>query len=447
VKKLLIIQQDEAYFLLETLQVLEKYKANLKDFDTTVLVDATSMKTAYGEMIPMVQGITTDIQAVKNKKFDITVNLSLNENSWDLHGDITCDKKLGPHRKNGRLLVEDLWSSYLLTLKGKAPFLTFHLQDIYKNILGFKNVNLTTRPRATIKQIAVGTTATNLFSANEQETLVHELCLSYPKIMLKDLSEIDLVSDLSQSLYIGPATIEALKFCEAGGKGIFLTSAFQGFNLIPHEGDHVILSSRGGTFKAAHLQSFIEKEISGQNNLDTYYSVYKIDHENAFGSYLKSVNSSDDNYPFYQSHLVLWNFLLNLCDTNLDVIKCCDSQVNLLKTNEEVLKKYIRLHDYAMVSIDTIYQEAKAKLADVNKIEGHLKNLQEIEVVSDQIAQSHSLLRPVLDFYRIRRGQNDSDTLVEQSQANFLVYSEEHQALEALSELFTVTLRKNEVSI
>ena len=56
-------------------------------------------------------------------------------------------------------------------------------------------------------------------------------------------------------------------------------------------------------------------------------------------------------------------------------------------------------------------------------------------------------LRPVIDFYRIRRGQNTGTTLLEQTQHTFLTYSEEHQALRALLELFTVTLAKNEVSI
>jgi hypothetical protein len=309
VKKLLIIQQDEAYFLLETLQVLEKNLQSLKEFETTVLVDEKSLKTAFSDSVPLVQGITTNAETALSKEYDVSVNLSLIESSWDIHALVNSKNKIGPTRENGQVSVQDLWSSYLMTIKGKAPFLTFHLQDIYKNILGFKGVSFSKKPKSSIKQIVFGSTSTNLFSAVEQETLIHEMSLSYPHFPLKDISEIDLISDLSQTLYIGPASLEALKFCEAGGRGIFLSSAFQGFNLIPHEGDHVVLSSRGQTFKASYLLTFIEREIAGQNNLDTHYSVYKIDHENSFGSYLKSCNASDDNYPFYQSHVVLWNFL------------------------------------------------------------------------------------------------------------------------------------------
>jgi hypothetical protein len=100
-----------------------------------------------------------------------------------------------------------------------------------------------------------------------------------------------------------------------------------------------------------------------------------------------------------------------------------------------------------MASIDFIHQEAKSANTSSEKIQGHLKNLTEIDVISDQISQSHSFLRPFLDYYKIRRGQNDGGTLLEQSQNSFLVYSEEHQSLQALDELFSVTLRKNEVNI
>jgi len=100
-----------------------------------------------------------------------------------------------------------------------------------------------------------------------------------------------------------------------------------------------------------------------------------------------------------------------------------------------------------MVSVDTVFKATKSNLADADKIQGHLKNLVEIEKISDQISQSHALLRPVLDFYRIRRGQNNGVTLHEQAQHSLLAYSEEHQALQALEELFSVTLRKNEVNI
>lgn len=447
-KKLLIIQQDEAYFLFETIRVLENHQSALKDFDYTILVSPESYKAVFQEEAPLLKGITTNVMSVQKENYDVSINLSMKESSWDLHGLIKSQSKIGPYQAPHGLMVPDLWSSYLLTLKTKAPFLTFHLQDVYKNILGIKNLTPSENPRANFNQIAFGMTATNTFPAGEQETFINELVKRYPHIAIKDISEIDLIEDMSQTLYIGPATLEALKFCEAGGKGVFLMGQFQGFNLLPYREGHLFISSRNRPFESQKLLGLIHAELTHTEvPASSPYSLYRNEHENIFGAYLKSLNLSDDNYPFYQSHVVLWNFLLNLFDTNLEITKCSDSQLELLKNHHHVMTKLLRLHDYAMVSIDTIYQEAKSPQADGGKIEGHLKNLRDIDQLCDQISASHSLVRPILDFYRIRRGQNSGETLVDQSQSSYLTYSEEHQALAALHELFSVTLKRNEVNI
>lgn len=447
-KKLLIIQKDEAYFLLETLQVVERYFEAFKDFELTFLADKNAYDLAFEKDVPLIRGITFDDQKVLNNSFDLSINLSLNESSWELHGNVRSLTKLGPHLNEGRLIVKDLWSSYLLTLKARAPFLTFHLQDVYKNIMGIRGLKKYSKYiNRGISQIVIGMASTKLFSSTEQEAFIHEMAASFPQFPLKDLSEIDVVSDLSTTLYIGPASLTALKLCEAGARGIFISSGFQGFNLLPYTENNLFISSKGEEYKAKELFSVVEREILGKRVLDTPYSAYRVDHDEAAGCYLKSLNHSDDNYPFYQSHVVLWNFLLNLVDTNLDIIECSPSQVHQIQGNHQALSKYLRLHDYAMKSIDTIYQESKSQTADAEKIQGHIKNLLEIEKISDQLATSHAFLRPVLDFYRIRRGQNEGESLLEQSQTSLLTYSEEHQALQALLELFSVTLKKNEVTI
>lgn len=446
-KKLLIIQKDEAYFLFETIQVLEKNSITFKDFELTVLVDENSMRTVFDKSTPLVRGITTDAESIRHQHFDLSVNLSLNEESWKFHGDVNSNHKIGMHLKNEELVAEDLWSSYLLTLKARAPYLTFHLQDVYKNILGIKSFQLKDHSRVTVRQIAFGTAASHLFPVQEQENFLNELSLTYPGMPIKDISEIDLIDDVTATLYIGPATLAAIKFAAAGGRCLFITGAFQGFNLIPYSGQHIVLSSRGSVFRAAPLLKFTEDEIRERQHTECPYAIYTIDNTSAATAYMKCHNNGDDSYPFYQSHVVLWSFLLNLADVDLEISRCSSSQIELLKVQNEVLTKFIRLHDYAMSSVDTIHQEARSSEADANTIGGHINNLRDIEKISDQIAASHPLLRPILDFYRIRRGQNFGSTLIEQAQASLLTYAEEHQALQALQELFSVTLRKNEVNI
>jgi hypothetical protein len=439
---------DEAYFLFETLVMLDRYRDSFKNFDMTLLVNPNSHSQIKDGSEPIIAGITTNIEQVLASEFDVSVNLSMTETSWTIHNQINSTQKLGPYLKDGQLHVPDAWSSFLLTLKARAPFLTFHIQDIYKNILGVKRVSFPLKEAKNFQQIVIGFCNTNFFAATEQEKLINLIHTQYPYLKIRDISEIDPVSNLSQILYIGPATISALKMCEDGATGIFLSSQFQGFNLLPFNEGHLVVSSRNTQLLAEKLLPLITNQIQHKEIPTNFpYSVYQIDEENLFGSYLKSLNTSDDSYPIYQSHVVLWNFILNLFDIHLEIIECNTAQINVLKTQAEVLAKLIRLYDFAMSSVDSIHTEAKSTSADLDKIQGHTKNLQDIESISDKISQSHSFLRPILDFYRIRRGQNSGNTLLEQAQHSFLTYSEEHQAMKAMLELFTVTLRKNEVSI
>lgn len=447
-KQLLIIQLDEAYFLFETLLMLDRHREILKDFELTLLVNPQALAQVQDGSEPLIAGITTDVSAVMNKHFDLSANFSMNEASWPLQDKIKAQQKLGPSENDNQVQVPDVWSSFLLTLKARAPFLTFHMQDIYKNILGVKKITQPKKDIHNYQHVVIGLCNTGFFAATEQEKLI-DLILSYhPHLKIRDISEIDPLSNLSQVLYIGPATFDALKVCEAGASGIFLFSQFQGFNLLPHDEGHLVVSSKNGQLEANKLMPLISHRIMNKEIPQNFpYAVYQIDEENLFGSFLKSLNSSDDNYPIYQSHVVLWNYLLNLFDVQLDISHCQPPQIELLKVQVEVLNKLIRLYDYAMSSVDIIHTEAKSTSADNDIIQGHIKNLKDMEGITDKISQSHSFLRPILDFYRIRRGQNNGSTLLEQAQHSFLTYSEEHQALKAILELFTVTLRKNEVSI
>jgi hypothetical protein len=145
VKKLLIIQTDEAYFLFETLQMLERNREALRDFEITLLADPLAVAQIEDGSVTLIPGITTDLPHVLQQSFDVSANFSLNESAWPVHHQIDALQKLGMSMSQGQLSVPDVWSSYLLTLKSRAPFLTFHLQDIFKNILGIKRIQTNKR--------------------------------------------------------------------------------------------------------------------------------------------------------------------------------------------------------------------------------------------------------------------------------------------------------------
>jgi hypothetical protein len=447
VNKLLIIQKDDPYFLYETLQVLEKNINFFRDYELSLLVNEESLKIVSETTLPLIKGITTSDKVIESQSFDVSVNLSLKEETWDFHSRIKSEKRLGFYRMNNDLRCDDLWSSYLLTIKARCSFLTFHLQDIYKNILGIKSFEPRHNKHYSAKTFVYGTSSLRLISAGEQENFLIKIAGHFRDIPVKDITEIDLVEDVTNFLYIGPATLSSLRLANAGARCIFITSAFQGFNLLPSEGDHILASSRGSLINSDQLFQLVDLVYRDKSLSDLPLSIYKFDNTFSQTSYLSCLNDSDDLYPFYQSHVILWSFLLNLSDIDLNSIKCSNGQLKLLLENSEILTKFIRLHDYAMVSVNIIQNEAKSENANAALIEGHIKNLKEVEKISDQIAASHPLVRPFLDFYRIRRGQNSGSTLAEQAQHSFLTYAEEHHALKALAELFSVTLRRNEVNI
>ncbi len=443
-KKVLIIQQDEAYFLYETLQVLEKEKKVLNDFELTVLVNAESLEKIQQTAVPGVRGITTNVATCLATEYDMSFNLSLNETTWDLHSSFNCKTKHGPLRVNGVLDVPDLWSTFLLTFKAQAPFLTFHLQDIYRNILGIKGLPHFEKRKGTISTIAFGFTNSSIFSTIEQEKLIHSLNQEMPFVQFKELSEMDILEDLTRVLYIGPPCYDALALCDAGARGIFLSRQFTGFNLLPYDEGHFQITSQGKSFKADDLIfGLLQILHTGTTPQSFIYPTYTTDHDNQFGVYLRNIHQGDDHYPVYQAYVVLWNFLLSMYDATLDIGQCSPIQAEKTRELQEILVKLSRLHEYALTSIDTIHQEVKSNHARAEVIAGHVKNLQEIDSTFATIAQSHSLLRPILDFYRIRKGQNGGNTLKEQSESSLLLYSEEAQALRALDELFGSILAKS----
>jgi hypothetical protein len=439
---------DEPYFLYETLQTLERYRDSFTEHDVTLLVSENSLNRIQQGYTPLFPKISTSIKSALEEKYDLSINLSLNEVSWSLHEKVTAAKKIGAFYLNYELCVPDVWSAYYMTLKDKAPFLTFHLQDIFKNILGLKQIDFTPAKKKKIKTIAFGFCHPELFSATELEQFISDINEHFPNLELIHLSELDTVADLSHVLYLGPATIEALRTCEFGARGVFLSRSFQGFNLLPAGDGHLFLSTRGKSIKSPELSRFISNFLLEADFPDNFpYAVYQLDQENLFGTYLKSLNQSDEHYPVYQAHVVLWNFLLNLFDTNLEIVNCTAEQKKLLHSHMGILEQVIRIYDYAMRAIDQVHQQSKGNDIEHVKLEQSLKQLKEIELLTEQVSQSHSFIRPLLDFYRIRRGQNRGDDLLSQSQHSFLVYSEEQQALKALRELFSVTLQKNTASI
>lgn len=437
-KRILIIQTDDMYFLHETLQVLEANSRDLSDMDVAILASPKSLEVMKKLGIPLPKGITTDAMGILQSEYDLSINLSLNEAAWQIHGDVKAQKKAGPFFRGNELVVNGIWSAWFLTFKGNTPFVTFHMREIFRQILGLKKRSAEIESTAHARTLIVGMTSPEFFPKDEQEAFLSGVVRRFPGLQVLDESEVSTDHDHSAALYVGPASMKSLALCESGARGIFIASRFQGLNLLPEKEGALLLTTGGKKMDAQSLLSVVENSLKDNQTLQSdHLNIYRLSMGNVFGAYLEKMSGNEVSYPFYQAHVVLWNYLLALQEVDLDIGSPSAEQIEILQSQLDIVTKLLRLHDYAMVSLDSIYKEAKASESDADVIQKNLTILKEVDETMDKISASNPFLRPVIDFYKIRKGQNDGESLLERSQNSLLTYSEEHQAMSAFQELLT----------
>lgn len=445
-KRILIIQTDEAYFLFETLQILNSQWSSFHNTELHLLINKDELKKVNIALKNELQ-LHFNTATLKDISFDESYNLSLNDQSWKDHESIKSSRKIGAYNSESGLNVKELWSTYLLTLKTRAPFVTFHLRDIYRRILELGIPVLDNSHGRHIERIVYSPLSSECFRVEEQEKFLRDLSIDFPSIPIIDVSELDDDMELATMLYIGPANFTGCKIVTSGARGFFLQTHFQGMNFIPYKEGQIVISSEGTPFLAKHLTGILEGTFKGKYKSDIPYNVYFTERESSSNLYLRPHFKTDKTYSFYQSHFVLWNFLLSLEDVSLPLSQSKEDQKSILKDNINVLSKLIALQKYALEATNSVLKQAKAKLVDTKKLEMNLEIIRDYDQTALKIAEGHPLLRPFIDFYHIRKGQTGAFTLQEQAEEALLISHEEHQALSALQELFSVTLNKNEAKI
>ncbi len=443
VKRILIIQTDDMYFLHETLQVLSANLKDLSDMELTLLVSPRALEIMNILGVPLPGGTTTDIGQVLNLEYDLSFNLSLNEAAWQIHSEIKSTKKAGALYRGNELMVNGVWSAWFLTFKGNTPFVTFHMREIFRQILGVKKRAPDTNNNFMARTLIMGMSSQEFFPKNEQEAFLTGIIRRFPGLQVMDESEVAPDHDHSSSLYIGAASMKALVLCESGARGIFIAARFQGLNLLPEKEGTMLVTTGGKRMDAQSLLDILEIIMKDREMKPAdHMNIYRLSMENVFGAYLQCLKGQEVSYPFYQAHVVLWNYVLALQDVNLDISAPSVEQAATLGSQLEIISKLIRLHSYAMLALDGVYKEAKATESEGAVIDKHFATLTEVDETFDKISASNPFLRPILDFYKIRKGQIEGESLLEKSQNSLLTYSEEHQALTALEDLFRTIRNK-----
>lgn len=438
-RKILITQTDSAYFLNETISLLERHALSLRDSDITIFCDSEAAQKLT--QFDLTQSkLITDPQYIENEEYDLWFNLSIHQFNVDLSQTIKCTQKKGPY------LSDDDWSVYLSIIKEKSLYLNLHLQDIYAGVLGLPQL-LTSKSNRQTKKIIFGHFKPQTMSFQELTNLTTQLKKSYPFMTFLTIDEVDYLESHQDSLYFGPATLEAIKLCESGAKSIFVNKYFTGMNLIPYVEDCLYLTTHGEVISSSRVEPFIHYALSPQVTLPhTGYSLYSTELTPG-GLVFNSLNQSDSHFATYQAFFVLWSFLLGMKEVNLNITHIGQVYTEHFKNFYECLNKVSQLNRYALFNAQTINNELSKAESSPSVLENSLVKIQDVERTMDQFANQQLWFNQLYRFFHTKLKNLDNNQLVKASEERYFLYVEIQQTIEALRELFAVTLNKNEVSL
>ncbi len=448
-KKILIIQTDPTYFLEESLRTIETYQDLFVENELSILVDKFSYNNIPQESLPPLRNILINEEDVISKSFDVSINLATSTESFILQGKIKSPIKSGTQQIGDTIEHSDSWALFLYTLKGNPPFLSFHLKDIYRNILGFRgSLSQVKRNTKQFKKLIIGRFNSDFINDPLKQILTLEVRkkLEIPELISED--EIDYVDDHSSSLFLGPPCLNALRISALGGKIILLTKNFEGSNLIPYEEGNYLITSNHQEFEIAKLTNLIIDLIQFDNPQQSYsYSSYKTTHEHLHISFLKALGNPTGSYPFYQIHTILWIYILNLIDLNLKKFNFEQSTQEIIKNYISIIPSLTKIIDAEIKASEEIFLESKKEVSSQKIIDENLAKINEIELLIYKTANKLIYLRQFLDFYKIKRSLREEVKLSENAQSNIIQLLEEQNVYQAYYELLLCMNSNNEARL
>lgn len=430
-KKLLFIQLDGPHFATETKLFLKRYAHELIEYDL-YLCSPQKTPTILG---PWIEISVAEIPAYE---FELVINLSLAEESWELCKTLSSKYFAGTRFvENDALQSVGNWSSYLLQVKGGISFLPFHLQDIYKSIVGCKSLTLSEEKKW--KDEVIYWQCPKFINEDVFRILIAQLKSRYKSWeFIEGFPKSD-----KPGFYMGPTQNQVSLWHDQNHRLMILKSHFEGMHLAPAGDNHWLVSPHSTTSDFTELYKvmiqFCEQlpctDIEG-------WEVYQTTQENMFGTTLRPLTAmTHENFPFYQFHVVIWQFVLNFFDVNLDTLVPDEKQKNLLVYHDGVLAKLTQFLDFIVDHLTDQLTHFDELNFDIKKFQAAVTEIQEFEELAHKLSQNHPLLRPFLDYYRIQRGQLEFKGLKEQIQDQTLTLSEQAAVLKALHELISMTIQ------
>lgn len=438
-KKILITQTDSAYFLNETLSLLEKHALSLRDHDITIFCRGEEVERLTHFGLPNSK-LVTQLADIQPENYDQWFNLSIIDFNHDLNQIIHC------HQKKGPFLSQDDWSHYLLTIREKSIYLNLHLQDVYAGILGLPQLLMNKSCHQT-KRMVFGHFKPSTMTFQELTNLTTNLKRSYPLVEFLTIDEVDYLESHQDTLYFGPATLEAIKLSESGAMCLFVGKQFTGMNLIPYQEDHLYVTTHGESINSQRIEPFVHYAFSPQVAVpQTGYSLYRTE-QTSGGLVFNSLNQSDYHYASYQAFFILWTYLLGFNEVKLNFTYLNQIYAKQFKDIYDCLDKVSQLNRFALFNAQTINHELSKDESKASILQDSLHKILDVEKTLDHFASQQLWFNPLYRFFQYKLRNLDNSQVLKLSEDRYFLYVEIQQSIDALRELFAVTLNQNEVSI
>ncbi|WP_127715305.1 glycosyltransferase family 9 protein [Halobacteriovorax sp. HLS] len=141
---------------------------------------------------------------------------------------------------------------------------------------------------------------------------------------------------------------------------------------------------------------------------------------------LKSITKDESNYldttaSFYR---LAWAYLFNGIEVKQDLPIISDKTHQQIMTDMKGLHQFYELCEFGKKYSRYILEEISSKTPDIQKIKSFSNKVDEVDKLSDLIAQTYPQLTPVTNFAKISKANLHGDNLVKLTESSFYAFND-----------------------
>ncbi len=179
----------------------------------------------------------------------------------------------------------------------------------------------------------------------------------------------------------------------------------------------------------------------------TSVDIYRAEINNNGNYRLKSMtnNAPDSKDVFREMYRITWSFLLDNTDENLPYPRLSTQSHQVLLNSIQGFQHLFELCEFGKKYSKFILQEISAETPDIVKIKNFSKKIDEIDHLKSLLVKTNPNLAPVVDFYKMRKGNLQGENIVELTENSYLVYEECGNVCSVMYELIEKVIAEHKI--